>query len=392
MLDTLAIMLMTSISIWYFLLSSVLVVESWLEAAMVLVGLASCVGILFVGFGLLVADHHPPFVPLLVAGLSLFLLSEVLYLFFYPELLYRAGDWPEVLWSVGLVFAGLSALRAGPVGFTSPIRFRPRETFLVWVGPLSPALQLGCVLLWGALYPPLPAYALVGGALVLAILAVRTAVNNSVNWYLSVEQEMEAQVAERQRIAVDLHDTVKQSLIGSSFSLKAVLKHLDRGERAAARNATREVLEDQHQNVYQVKAIIRELQPTGQDVSLPKLLEQLEEDIEARFGIRTHRDLRAGWEELSVEERVTAGRIASEALWNAAKHSGARNIWVGFCDLEGGVLLEIRDDGRGLPPEEELRGYGLPIMRSRAQEIGAGLEVHSAVGEGTTICLRLHRR
>jgi signal transduction histidine kinase len=78
-------------------------------------------------------------------------------------------------------------------------------------------------------------------------------------------------------------------------------------------------------------------------------------------------------------------RIAQEAMSNALKHGGARNVKVELDTRPGGIVLTISDDGRGFKTTAQNSGMGLRIMGYRAGMIGGKLEVHSAEGRGTKV-------
>ena len=85
-------------------------------------------------------------------------------------------------------------------------------------------------------------------------------------------------------------------------------------------------------------------------------------------------------------------RVAQEALANAVKHAGASHVEVELAqDGDGGVRLEIRDDGRGFAPEATQGGCGLDSMRRRCEALGGGFAVASAPGAGARITCRLPR-
>jgi signal transduction histidine kinase len=82
-------------------------------------------------------------------------------------------------------------------------------------------------------------------------------------------------------------------------------------------------------------------------------------------------------------------RIAQEAVNNAIRHGGARHITIRLARTGDQLLLEIRDDGKGLPARRQpVRGLGLRTMRYRADTIGAQFSVDSPCGRGTVVsCL-----
>jgi signal transduction histidine kinase len=82
-------------------------------------------------------------------------------------------------------------------------------------------------------------------------------------------------------------------------------------------------------------------------------------------------------------------RIAQEAITNAERHAKADTISIGWHVRGDEAVLEVRDDGGGIPEGEEPGGYGLVGMRERADAIGGRLEIESEVDAGTTIRCRV---
>ena len=138
-----------------------------------------------------------------------------------------------------------------------------------------------------------------------------------------------------------------------------------------------------------MRALLLELRPKALlETSLDKLVGQLIETFNTRYKTQA----RLEWEEpgnLPPDVRVTLYRIVQEALNNIAKHARATQVVVALRPHNGGMILSIRDDGRGFDLEKALSAnhYGLKIMRERADGISATLQVASQTGQGTEITL-----
>jgi signal transduction histidine kinase len=97
-------------------------------------------------------------------------------------------------------------------------------------------------------------------------------------------------------------------------------------------------------------------------------------------------------QELPAEVSVELVRVLQEALTNARRHSGARNVEVGL-RMEGEVLVAgVIDDGRGFGPATTRAGVGLSAMRERVEGLGGKIEVKSPPGEGTKVTVRVPLR
>jgi two-component system, NarL family, sensor histidine kinase UhpB len=193
-----------------------------------------------------------------------------------------------------------------------------------------------------------------------------------------------AQEEERARIARDLHDEVNQSLTGLLLRLEAARAaappELEAGldeTKALANQAMRELL-----------SLARQLRPTALDdlgltAATAGQVEQLGRgEITAEFAAEG--DLSA----LGDDAQLVVYRVAQEALSNAARHSGASRVTVSLRRREdGGVELDVADDGRGFAFDESEGGLGIAGMRERALLIGGELTIESRPGRGTTVHL-----
>jgi len=206
-------------------------------------------------------------------------------------------------------------------------------------------------------------------------------------------RELEAallQVSEREqrRISEDLHDGQGQLLAGAMHLATAHMNRLAKAglpeakEAGNLRQLIREALD-------QSRAVARGLYPVK---DAPPGLALALEDLAARTRQMFSLDCRLERAGLAVEDNHAAThlfRIAQEAVHNAAKHAAARQIRISLEPDTRGARLEVRDDGKGLPPDWQSRdSLGLRMMRHRAGLIGAELQVESSPGTGTrVICL-----
>jgi signal transduction histidine kinase len=193
---------------------------------------------------------------------------------------------------------------------------------------------------------------------------------------------------ERTRIARDLHDRVGQSLAYLAFEL-------DRISRQAAGQPVEGDLQRLRQDVRKVVTQVRDtLYDLRTDVSenqdLVATLADFLDRVAARTGIEVSFE-HDGAGRLPVRQERELWRIAQEAVTNASRHAGASTIRVRWRREDGCPVLEVSDDGAGLPEgaASRLDSYGIQGMRERAGAIGATLEVESAAGRGTTVRCRL---
>ncbi|MDP8950947.1 MAG: histidine kinase [Actinomycetota bacterium] len=392
-LDALSVILTSGLLVWYFALDS----GAGLDALSVLALLArpGCdLGILFLALALLFTVRRPPFVVLMTAGTALLLAADGAYVWLRVAGEYSFGGPAEVLWSGGVMLLGFAVLAWGGAPVARAPHVGNFGVGLFWFGPLSPPLQYGALLLWGAFYGPLPPYVLLGGATFMVLLAVRMYAITHVNELLSRRQEALALQAEQGRILRGLHDTVKQDIHGASMMIEASIAAQKEKDAGTVREILERALEASREASRELLRPLDELRAaTGHDAEEPMAFfrERLAK-LERFYGMKTHENLEVPLEELGREEILVAQQVFVEAVWNAARHSGAGNFWLSTRREGALFVLQMRDDGRGYAPEEATGGLGMGLTRSRAEGVGAVLRVSSAPGEGTAVEVRFGGR
>jgi NarL family two-component system sensor histidine kinase LiaS len=208
---------------------------------------------------------------------------------------------------------------------------------------------------------------------------------------LQTREELAA-LEERNRLARDLHDSVKQQVFAVTMTLGAVEALWER-DPAAARHKLAEALALSRQAQQELAGLINELRPVAlEGKGLASALRDYADRWSSQTGIVAQVDALGG-DGLPLEAERACFRVAQEALANVARHSGASHIQITLDSTEEGLTLTIADDGRGFDPTTgENRGLGLRSMRERVEAIGGVLTVHSAPGRGTHVIARCGSR
>ena len=198
----------------------------------------------------------------------------------------------------------------------------------------------------------------------------------------------EIREAERRRIARELHDVVLQDLtyaLQSMQVLRRMPEGLDRaGEIEHQVEALKRAVAGLHDAIYDLRLESARERPLVRAVeSIVDLNRQIGEGC--RFELVVEDGFPA---EISSPAGVEVVRVVQEALANVRRHSGARRAVVTLGMVDGEVLVEIEDDGRGFEPGKPA-GMGLTGMRERALALGGELEVEGERGAGTRVLLRV---
>ncbi|MGA5046817.1 sensor histidine kinase [Streptomyces arboris] len=200
-------------------------------------------------------------------------------------------------------------------------------------------------------------------------------------------------LAERERLAREIHDTLAQGLSSIQLLLRAAERTLPGDAPAAAH--VRAAREAAQANLAEARSFVRALTPPDlEHGSLAAALERLcarttGPDLTVRFAV-------SGTPvELPTPYEVALLRTAQSALANTVRHAGAGRAEITLSFMDTSVALDVVDDGRGFDPsgapvaERGDGGFGLPAMRSRAATLGGTLSVESAPGQGTALAVTL---
>ena len=188
---------------------------------------------------------------------------------------------------------------------------------------------------------------------------------------------------ERQRMAREIHDTLAQGLTGIITQVQAAQRvwqapdqprgHLDR-----ALGLARDSLAEARRSVQALRP--RELE----GARLPDALADLARSWAEGSGVGVQVEVTGDRVPLSPAIEVALFRVTQEALTNVAKHAGAARVGLTLSYLGDVVLLDIRDDGRGMA-DGRGRGFGLNSMTQRIRSVGGTVEIESTPGEGTAV-------
>src|SRR5690242_14668661 len=181
---------------------------------------------------------------------------------------------------------------------------------------------------------------------------------------------LQAQEAERLRIARGLHDEVGQVLTGVLLQLDALATA--GGDREADVAETKQAVRGALQ---EVRRIARELRPEMLDqLGLVSALTELSRKIAEQSGLRIERRFAHDLPPLSDEAELAVYRVAQESLTNVARHAQASHVELALERGVGSIVLRVVDDGRGLDDAAAANGRGgLRGMRERAVLVGGAL-------------------
>ena len=202
---------------------------------------------------------------------------------------------------------------------------------------------------------------------------------------------VQAEEAERRRIAGELHDRVGQTLSALNINLDIVLR--DGTLAAEARNRLKDSIVLVERTLESTENLMAELRPPLLDeYGLAAALGGHAEEFSRRTGIRVSLEDAApeAVKALRFEAAMALYRIAQEALNNVLKHARATNVNIELSTLENQVVLAVRDDGAGFDPAKARGGrWGMTTMRERAETAGGQLSVESAAGQGTCVQVKV---
>jgi signal transduction histidine kinase len=214
------------------------------------------------------------------------------------------------------------------------------------------------------------------------------------NAHLYKSAQQAAVMAERSRLARDLHDSVTQSLYSLILLAEAGGRMIDSGDKDKILSNQARLGDIAQQALQEMRLMVYELRPPIlRSEGLVGALEQRLETVERRAGVEatllTKGDVKIPGD---VEEELYL--MAQEALNNALKHAMADEVTISIQTFEDTLQMEIADNGQGFENQRvrDKGGLGLVNMQERAEEIGAKLSIQSGPDEGTRVTVTLNMK
>jgi len=213
---------------------------------------------------------------------------------------------------------------------------------------------------------------------------------------LDAIQHEAGRMAERQRLATDIHDTLAQGFTSILMLIQAAQADLDGSRPGAAGRHLDLAARTARENLAEARVLVEDLSPAQLDGrTLPDALRRLSQvpGVDASSaGLRgttpappVNFDVSGAPRPLPMATEVVLLRVCQEALANVRRHADARSAAVRLDYDPDAVRLEVSDDGAGFDPARVNGGYGLRGMRTRVAEAGGTLTVRSAPGAGTHV-------
>jgi signal transduction histidine kinase len=196
-------------------------------------------------------------------------------------------------------------------------------------------------------------------------------------------------LAERQRLAGEIHDTLAQGLSSIVMLLQAAEPKIT-ADPAEARRHVGLATQTARESLAEARAMVAALTPTHLEAStLPEALRRLVGRIAAELPVDARFELHGDARTLPATVEVVLLRVGQEALANVRKHSGARQVLVALSYRQDATRLEVTDDGAGFDPGQVNGGYGLRGMRARIVQAGGSFDVRAQPGAGTALSVEV---
>jgi len=198
---------------------------------------------------------------------------------------------------------------------------------------------------------------------------------------LMMDAMIEGQENERRRVAKDLHDGVGSLLA----ALKIQVGSMGETEKSAVLDKTYQMAGNAYE---EVRRVAHNMMPQALiDQGLTSAVKQLVRQVGDSSGLDIHWQLLGNEPQLKSNEEMMVYRIVQELLNNIVKHAEASEVWVQISEEDHHHVLMVEDDGKGFDMNDQPEGMGLENLRSRAEYLGAEIEMDSRLGEGTAVNL-----
>ncbi|MBI4268083.1 MAG: hypothetical protein HY662_04785 [Chloroflexi bacterium] len=195
---------------------------------------------------------------------------------------------------------------------------------------------------------------------------------------------------ERLKLGREIHDGLCQTIYGLSLELQALRR--DIGQTGRAEERVKHLEEIVGEAEREARGSIGLLRSFNGDQPFLTQIEDSLEHIKNETGIVYRLEATSGEPHLDDLVKLETLYICEEALRNVAKHSGARQVTVRVRSPNGQLQVDIADDGCGMMDDRLVEGYGLMVMKERAESLGGSLEVVSNLGVGTKVRVEVPRK
>jgi signal transduction histidine kinase len=192
-------------------------------------------------------------------------------------------------------------------------------------------------------------------------------------------------LAERQRLAGEIHDTLAQGFTSLVLLVQAAQAAMERGDITAASASLALAEPAAREGLAEARSLIAALSPLAlQSASLVGAIERVCADLGPRFGFAANFELVGEVRELSNNAEIVLLRAAQEALVNVGRHAKAGSATARLTFGERVTSLEVTDNGVGFDATLPA-GFGLSQLRSRVADLGGKAEIITGRGAGTTV-------
>ena len=203
-------------------------------------------------------------------------------------------------------------------------------------------------------------------------------------------------LAERQRLAGEIHDTLAQGFTSVVMHLEAAEQALDR-DPATARQHIDQARSTARDSLSEARRFVWALRPDMvQSETLDLALQRVTQRWSQESGLAARVEISGTTRSLAPPIEATLLRCAQEGLTNVHKHARAAQVTLTLTYMDDEIILDLQDDGAGFDPQVapqqarlEHSGYGLLSLQERAAQLGGSLTVESVPGEGTTLVMVL---
>lgn len=203
-----------------------------------------------------------------------------------------------------------------------------------------------------------------------------------------VESRYKAVLAERSRIAREIHDTLAQGFVALSVQLQIVGRSLSNSPEAArqhldeAQELARTGLDDARRAIWELRS------QNAENDDFATRLKQMADRVTAQSGLKTQIEVHGAYRPIAEAIESELLRIAQEAVTNVVRHAAASQINIQLHFSRRRVKMTIADNGRGFSAEAPSAAdghFGIIGMRERVQQMGGHIAVSSRPGEGTQV-------